>query len=123
VKIIIAGSRSINEVDFEDAVKKSQLLKSATTIISGTAKGADQLGEDWAKSQNLSIERYPADWEKYGKRAGYLRNCEMGQVSDGCLCIWDGKSPGTKLMMNIARENGLFLEIYYTDSKLLHRSQ
>ena len=123
MKIIIAGSRGINEVDFEDAVKKSQLLKSATTIISGTAKGADQLGEAWAKSQNLSIERYPADWKKYGKRAGYLRNCEMGQVSDGCLCIWDGTSPGTKLMMNIARENGLFLEIYYTDSKLLHRSQ
>jgi len=123
MKIIIAGSRNITKEDFQVAVGKSELLKSATTIISGTARGADQFGEEWAKSQNLSIERYPADWEKYGKRAGYLRNCEMGQVSDGCLCIWDGKSPGTKLMMNIARENGLFLEIYYTDSKLLHRSQ
>lgn len=123
MRIIIAGSRSITEKDFQAAVAKSQLLKSATTIISGTARGADQLGETWAKEREIPIERYPADWNRYGKRAGYLRNRQMGQVSDGCLCIWDGISPGTKLMMNISRENGLFLEIYYTDSGLLHRSQ
>ena len=123
MKIIIAGSRNITKEDFQVAVGKSQLLKSATTIISGTARGADQLGEEWAKEREIPIERYPADWAKYGKRAGYLRNRQMSQVSDGCLCIWDGKSPGTKLMMNISRESGLFLEIYYTDSKLFHRSQ
>ena len=86
-----------------------------TSVISGAAKGADTLGERWAQENGLSISRKPADWEAYGKRAGYLRNTEMAEEagSDGLLCaFWDGKSKGTKHMIDIAKSKGLTVLIF-----------
>jgi YspA, cpYpsA-related SLOG family len=84
------------------------------TIVSGGAKGADSLGERFAKefsNKGVSLLRKPADWKTFGKRAGYLRNAEMAEISNACVCFWDGESAGTKHMIDIATERGLMLQI------------
>ena len=47
------------------------------TIISGTARGADKFGEEWATTYFYPIERFPADWKTHGRKAGYIRNQQM----------------------------------------------
>jgi hypothetical protein len=82
-------------------------------IVSGTARGADQLGERFAKEMGCSIKRFPANWDKYGKRAGYIRNKQMAEYADVCVVFWDGRSRGSKLMIDLAKEYGLPLRVVY----------
>ena len=81
------------------------------TDISGTTKGADRLGEEWGRDRGYPVERYPADWEAYGKSAGYRRNEEMAEAADACVVFWDGSSPGAGHMILIAKEHGLPLRV------------
>ncbi len=69
------------------------------TIISGRAKGADRLGERFAQEHNIPIQRFLADWDTHGKKAGFLRNLEMAKAADILIAFWDGKSRGTQHMM------------------------
>jgi hypothetical protein len=80
-------------------------------IVSGKAKGADTLGELYANENNIKIIEFPADWEKFGKKAGYIRNEEMAKYSDSCIVFWDGKSKGTKHMIELAKKYNLNLKI------------
>lgn len=73
-------------------------------ILSGCATGADALGERYAKENGFKVEKYPANWEKYGKYAGPKRNKEMAKNCDCVICFWDGKSKGTKSMITLAEE-------------------
>jgi len=100
MKVIIAGSRNI--VDYNtivSAINSSQFK--ITCVVSGTARGVDTLGEKWAKENKVKIERYPADWDKHGRAAGYIRNEQMSKVADALIAIWDGESKGTKHMIDI----------------------
>ena len=119
MKVIIAGSRSFNDYDILCKVC-DHLLKNQreVTIISGTAKGADQLGERYAKERNLSVIKFPADWGTHGKKAGYLRNKEMSNNSDALIAFWDLRSPGTKSMIELAREKGLKVKVHLMDLKI-----
>ena len=116
MKVIIAGSRTIlekevvNRVIFNGIyklVKSEDIAKGNLEIVSGTALGVDRIGEDWAKSFNYKVTRFPANWEKYGKKAGFMRNREMANYADALIAIWDGKSKGTKMMIDIAKKKGL----------------
>lgn len=110
MKTIIAGSRTITNYDLvEKAIQKSNI--DITEIVSGTASGVDSLGEQYAKKYNIPIKQFPADWNTYGKRAGYLRNVEMAEYADACIIIWDGSSKGSKMMIDIARQHNLVLFI------------
>lgn len=82
-----------------------------TELVSGTAKGADEMGEWWATKNGISIKRFPADWSRYGKGAGYIRNKEMAQYADGLFAFWDGKSKGTGHMIDLAKKHDLHVEI------------
>lgn len=112
LKIIIAGSR-----DFDDyALVKSRMAfylsnqkLSDVEIVSGGARGADALGERLARDFNLKLKIFPADWEKHGKKAGYLRNEQMAQYADCLVAFWDGESRGTKHMIDLA--NGFKLKV------------
>jgi len=77
-------------------------------IVSGRANGADRLGELFAKDYNLKIKYFPADWDLYGKSAGYRRNGDMAKYAaedNGVLvAFWDGKSKGTKHMIDTANK-------------------
>lgn len=109
MRIIIAGGR-----DFDDyELMEREILSiidgtdySTIEIVSGGARGADSLGEQFAKQYNLNIKVFPAKWNTYGKMAGYMRNAEMAryasQESGILIAFWDGVSRGTKHMIETA---------------------
>ena len=112
MKVIIAGSRNFNDYSILER-KMNIILKNQddVTIVSGTARGADKLGERYAGENHHKLEKYPAMWDIYGKKAGYMRNEEMAKDSDGCVVFWDGKSKGTKHMIDISKKFNLKLRI------------
>ena len=110
MKTIIAGSRGFWQYD----VLCSSLYNVAwevTEVVSGTARGADQLGEKWGAQMGIPVKRFPANWDAYGKRAGYLRNAEMAEYADALVAFWDGESRGTKHMIDLAEKAGLQVHI------------
>ena len=112
MKVIIAGSRNFN--DYSSLKNKLDIIlknQKEVTIVSGTARGADRLGERYAEENHHKLEKYPAMWDIYGKKAGYMRNEEMAKSSDACVVFWDGKSKGTKHMIDIAKNFKLGLRI------------
>lgn len=115
-KVIIAGGREFS--DYEklkescDKILKEKIEEGyEIKIVSGTANGADRLGERYAKEKGYGLLCFPADWDTFGKRAGYIRNMEMADNADGCICFWDGVSRGTGHMIKIARSKNLELTI------------
>jgi hypothetical protein len=106
--VIVAGGRDFD--DYELLCRKLDIiLKNQTevVIVSGAARGADTLGERYAKERGYPVHPFPALWNKYGRRAGFIRNAEMLNYSDALVAFWDGKSRGTAHMIKIAREKGL----------------
>ena len=96
----------------EDVKKRYDI----TFVISGKAKGSDLFGELWAKSNDISILEYPANWDRYGKRAGILRNEDMGNDADRAIIFWDRKSKGTAHMINYMKKlNKPYNIVYYND--------
>ena len=111
MKVIIAGSRGITDYNTVlNAIDKSGFM--ITEVVSGTAKGVDQLGERWARENRIQIKRFPAQWDRYGKSAGYRRNEEMAHYADALIAIWDGQSRGTSHMIDFARSQGLKVFVY-----------
>lgn len=115
-KLIIAGSRSIEDYSIvREAVVKSGLWKEHRNnleIVSGTAEGVDRLGEIFALNNGLIIHPFKPDWDRFGKRAGMLRNCEMGDFADGLVAVWDGRSRGTQHMIRYMTGLGKFVYVY-----------
>lgn len=110
MKTIIAGSRNIAEYTTVEA-GIDQLPLIITEVVSGTARGVDRLGEQWAEKNNIPVKKFPANWDKYGKRAGYLRNAEMAEYADALVAFWDGESKGTEHMINLAKKAGLVVRV------------
>ena len=112
MNIIIAGSRNFNDYNL---LKSScdNLLTQFTNIeiVSGTARGADKLGERYAREKGYDIKEFPANWDKFGKSAGYIRNDEMAKYADMLIAFWDGTSKGTKHMIDLANKRGIRVEI------------
>lgn len=108
MRLIIAGSRSFHDYDLM-CLKLDSIVgdRTVNVVISGTAAGADTLGERWAEERGIRVKRMPADWNQHGKRAGYLRNVEMAHNATHLAVFWDGESKGTAMMLSIAREFGL----------------
>lgn len=104
-KLIIAGSRRIDRIPALRSMGAWALRNPRPTeIVSGTARGVDKYGEEFAQISKIPVVRFPADWDKYGKRAGYLRNEQMAEYADELLALWDGESRGTKHMIDIMRK-------------------
>lgn len=102
-KLIVAGGRDFNDYDLLSrvliAMADVELADKAVSIVSGMARGADRLAVQFAREHGVKLYEFPADWDSYGKYAGYYRNKKMGNFSDGLLAFWDGKSRGTKHMI------------------------
>jgi len=100
MKMIIAGSRTITSVAALNRVIdhitwiNPDFFTRVEKLISGTAKGADQLGEYWALFNDVPVERIPADWDKHGAAAGPIRNKVMAEKADFAIILWDGSSHG-----------------------------
>lgn len=111
-RVIVAGSRGFNNYELLKSKLDALLINYKTVVIvSGTAKGADSLGERYAKERGLSVARFPAKWDLYGKSAGYIRNQEMAKNADALVAFWDGKSKGTKHMIDIAKDARLQVRV------------
>ena len=105
MKYIVAGGRDFNNYNLIklclDAYHTQQSCPdfNIDTIISGCARGTDQLAIQWAKENDVPIIYCPACWDEYGKSAGFIRNAEMGDMADAAICFWDGNSKGTAHMI------------------------
>lgn len=112
VKLVIAGSRSLEPSldrihDAVDALLEDDIVP--CEIVSGCARGVDRAGEQWAASVGLPIRRFAItqrDWQTYGRSAGPRRNAEMARYAGALLAFWDGRSNGTRDMIDVMRRRG-----------------
>ncbi|MEK3955925.1 MULTISPECIES: DUF2493 domain-containing protein [unclassified Psychrobacillus] len=105
MRLVIAGGREFSDYEFlKREVDQFVLGAEEVIVISGKARGADSLGEKYAKERGYGLEDYPANWKLFGKRAGFVRNRQMGESADAVICFWDGYSKGTKHMIDLAKE-------------------
>jgi hypothetical protein len=116
VRVIIAGSRDASPAEVRRALELCPWAPLISVVVSGTAAGADQEGERWAEERGLPVNRYPADWKTFGRRAGPLRNKQMSENAEGLVAVWDGTSRGTLNMIDEARERGLRVFVYRADA-------
>lgn len=111
MKTIIAGSRGIEHVDVVAfAVEQSGFV--ITEIASGMARGVDLAAVEYAHRMGIPLVPFPADWDNEGRSAGFNRNVRMADWGDQLIAIWDGKSKGTKHMIDIAKKAGLRVFVY-----------
>lgn len=98
MKVIVAGSRQFNDYELLEHTVDSLGLD-ISEIVSGHANGADKLGERYARSRGIKLMVFPAEWDKYGKGAGIIRNGRMAEYGD-YLVAFDMGTPGTKNMIH-----------------------
>jgi len=129
MNVIIAGSRTFNDYrklrEFCDEILEPY---DDITIFSGVARGADELGENYALTKGYPVRKFPADWKniegkpeieigkgkrgyRYWKLAGFMRNKEMAKEADMLIVFWDGQSRGTKHMIEIAKKKKVEVEL------------
>lgn len=116
MKVLVCGSRTIDDpAAISQAIEKSGLHP--THIISGGARGVDRLAEEYAAENGVEFIEYLADWDKYGKRAGFIRNYAMVGAADAVIAVWDGTSSGTKHSIELARSSGKPVFVYTPNGK------
>lgn len=119
MKIIIAGDRNFS--DYEtlkrvcseacDKIEKARPYD-GITIVSGTCRGADKLGEQFAHERKYGVVLFPADWNKFGRAAGPIRNRNMAEYADMLIAFWHGTKGGTSSMIGLAEKAGIFIKIH-----------
>ena len=114
-RLIVAGSRNFNNYELLkqkcDSLLSQKRLTHSIVIVSGTAKGADRLGERYAAERGYRVERFPADWDRDGIAAGPIRNSQMAAHADALVAFWDGKSRGTRDMIERAEKHNLPIRV------------
>ena len=116
IKIIIAGSRGFDQYVLLSSVCDDVLPGGMEyEIVSGCARGADKLGETYAWERGWPVTQFPADWDTHGRAAGYIRNEEMARYADALIVFWNGKSRGTKYMIDLAHKHRLLTYIHRYD--------
>jgi len=113
-KILVCGSRIFTSFDYMDCILGGENNGDDLVIISGGAKGADELAAKWAEAYDFESQVFPADWDKHGKSAGYIRNQQMiDQEPDIVIAFWDGKSKGTRHTIGLAHRAKINVLICY----------
>lgn len=122
IRIIVAGTRTFSDYELlrnklDDFISElnQKYPGKQIVIITGAAKGADQLGSFYARSHNIPLKEFPADWNTYGRAAGPIRNQQMLDYVlheiPVLIVFWDGESRGTKNMINIAKRCNVQTEV------------
>lgn len=111
MKTIIAGSRDCDST-MEVLIAMSDAGINITEVVSGGCRGVDEIGERLARTRGIPTKVFPADWKAHGKAAGPIRNREMAQYADALIALWDGKSRGTKNMIDEAKKCCLKVHIH-----------
>ncbi len=108
--MIVAGGRDVTSYDLVATVIAASEFE-ITEVVSGCARGADRLGEQWARLHQVPVQRFPADWNRYGRSAGVLRNQTMASYADALIAISTG-GPGTANMILEAKRRGLKVHVF-----------
>lgn len=115
-RIIIAGSRTFNNYALF-ASKLDHLVKKLRNIyiVTGDAKGPDKMATRWAFERGWSYSIFRAEWDKHGKAASLIRNQEMIEKgrAKALIAFWDGKSKGTKSIIDLAKKAKLKVKVIY----------
>lgn len=126
MRYIIAGGRDFNNYNVLCAVMNTikkygpSVNKPITEIVTGDARGADTLGAQWATAHDIHVKHFPANWDEYGKSAGFIRNAEMADYADVAICFWDGKSKGTAHMIKTMKKKKKPCYVYdYEGNKII----
>ena len=128
--LIVAGGRDFDDVGMlNEALYRFPAILTSEFVNGMCKTGADLLAREYARKRGRKVHEFPADWDKYGKKAGPLRNGKMAQfVASGMregngvlresaihgvlIAFWDGRSPGTRSMINEALKKGLEVHVY-----------
>ena len=113
-KWIIAGSRGFQNYPLL-CKELDKIREQIGEIVCGEARGADTLGCIYAYDNDIKVKGFPADWERYGKSAGFIRNDEMAAYADKAIIFWDGKSVGSKDMIDKMEKLGKEVRVIYYD--------
>jgi YspA, cpYpsA-related SLOG family len=111
MKIIIAGSRDVTSYEAVAAAVQHSTW-APTEVVSGCARGVDSLGESWARNHGVAVKDFPANWAEHGVRAGPLRNLDMAEYADALIAVWNGRSAGTRHMIESMHRRGKPVFIY-----------
>lgn len=115
MRIGIIGSRIFNHYELLKEVMSDYLNRdnelNCELVVSGGANGADKLGERWAKENGIQTLIFKPDWNKYGKRAGFIRNEDIIKNSDFVVAFWDEISKGTKSSIDLAIKHDIPVRI------------
>lgn len=118
MRIAVVGSRNFPDMGSVRFVIR-HCIPEFTTLVSGGARGVDSIAMYTAQASRPDLKRvvFPADWRKWGKAAGFLRNRIIVEHSDWVIAFWDGKSPGTANTIRLAKEAGKPVKIIYPNGK------
>ena len=118
MKLIVAGSRSFEDFNYLSETIEANFDVVSLEIVSGGARGTDRLGEEFSRKWGIPLHRFPAEWDKHGRSAGYIRNKEMADFGDALIAFWDGYSKGTGHMIDLATKAGLRVEVIIVDANV-----
>lgn len=110
ISVIVAGTRDFIDKKYLWGVLDRYLREhdpKTITILDGKSRGPDSFGGEYGEAKGLRVLPFPADWDKHGKGAGFIRNEEMAKAGTHLIAFWDGKSSGTKDMIERAQNHGL----------------
>ncbi len=107
MKVAVIGSRGLTVGDLG-----RYLPEGTTEIVSGGAKGVDSSAKEYALSHGIKFTEFPPEYDKYGRSAPLKRNITIIEYSDVVLAYWDGKSHGTKYVINNSKKLGVPVKIY-----------
>ena len=125
ISICVVGSRDMTDYRILSQVLDGMHLWSPHNVkqfVCGGARGADTLGERWAKQRGYPTVSMPADWDQHGKAAGPIRNAEMAEITDVLVAFWDGHSRGTQHMLRHCHDRGILIYLYKLDGTLWWRT-
>ena len=106
MKLAVVGSRDVDQYEVVREILDTiySYNPEISAVVSGGARGIDSYGAYWAKENDLPVTEYLPDWNKYGKRAGFVRNELIVKDADYVCAIWDGVSRGTLNSIDLARK-------------------
>ncbi len=112
MRYAIIGSRICTSRKFVFPIL-DRMLRAGDIIVSGGAKGADSLAEEYAEQKEFTVVVYKAMWDLYGKSAGFKRNVQIIDDADEIIAFWDGKSKGTRHSINLAKAAKKPVHVYW----------
>ena len=110
MKVAVIGSRGLTVSDFG-----RYLPENTTEIVSGGAKGVDTSAKEYAKSNGIKLTEFLPEYTRFGRSAPLKRNITIIEYSDIVLAFWDGKSRGTKFVIDNCRKLGVEVRVYVID--------